>query len=226
MSEQIPKNEAKESAMRESAMGRSPGRPSGDSAIQDRMLKIALREFSTLGFRGVSLTSIAKQAGATPAMIHYYFGSKQGLYEAVLRHALEPILASLQAATGQPDSTDLLPRFIHRYMRLLAENPQVPSLIVLDVLSPGGQMRETFVRGFAGRGARGLRDLIRRAQKIGTLRADLDPDHAALALLSMAIFPFIGRPVAGQLLEYSIEPERIDELAEHSLRIFYAGAGP
>lgn len=208
------------------ATARSPGRPSGDSAIRERMLEIALREFSAHGFRGVSLTSIAKEAGATPAMIHYYFGNKQGLYEAVLQHALGPILASLQAATEQPpEDEDLLPRFVHDYMRLLAENPQVPSLIVRDVLSPGGQMRDTFVRGFAGRGGRGLRELIRRARKLGALRADLDPDHAALSLLSMAVFPFVGRPVAGQVLEYSIDPERIGELAEHTVQLFYNGAG-
>ena len=208
------------------AAPRRPGRPSDDPAIRDRMLEIALHEFSAHGFRGVSVTAIAKQAGATPAMIHYYFDSKQGLYEAVLEHALGPILQRLQEATGHPPGVgDLLPRFVHDYMRLLADNPQVPSLIVRDVLTPGGQMRDTFIQGFAGRGGRGLRDLVRRAQDLGALRADLDPDHTALSLLSMAVFPFVGRPVAGQVLDYSIEPGRIGELADHTLRIFYHGAG-
>ena len=69
---------------------RSPGRPSDDPAIRERMIEVALREFSAHGFRGVSVTAIAKEAGATPAMIHYYFGNKQGLYEAVLQRALGP----------------------------------------------------------------------------------------------------------------------------------------
>jgi AcrR family transcriptional regulator len=205
--------------------GRTPGRPSGDTEIRERLLEIALREFSAHGFRGVSVTAIAREAGATPAMIHYYFGNKQGLYEAVLQHALGPILVRLEAARSDPPAAeDLLPHFIHGYMRLLAENPAVPSLIVRDVLSPGGRMRETFVKGFAGRGGTGLRDLVRRAQDLGRLRGDLDPDLAALSLLSMAVFPFVARPVAGQVLEYSIEPERIDALAEHTLNLFYNGA--
>lgn len=221
MNKQTPQDKATKPAG-----ARSPGRPSGDPAIRDRMLEIALRDFSAHGFRGVSVTTIAKEAGATPAMIHYYFGNKQGLYEAVLQHALGPILARLQAATDHPaENEDLLPSFVHGYMSLLADNPQVPSLIVRDVLSPGGQMLDTFVQGFASRGGPGLRDLIRRAQKLGTVRADLNPDHAALSLLSMAVFPFIGRPVAGQVLEYSIAPERIGELAEHTLQLFYKGAG-
>lgn len=205
---------------------RSPGRPSDDPAIRERMIEVALSEFSAHGFRGVSVTAIAREAGATPAMIHYYFGNKQGLYEAVLQHALGPILARLQSATEHPpDSEDRLPRFVHDYMRLLADNPQVPSLIVRDVLTPGGQMRDTFVQGFAGRGGRGLRDLVKGAQALGTLRADLDPDLTALSLLSMAVFPFVGRPVAGQVLDYSIDPGRIGELAEHTLQLFYHGAG-
>lgn len=204
---------------------RTPGRPSGETAIRDRLLEIALREFSSHGFRGVSVTTIAKEAGATPAMIHYYFGNKQGLYEAVLQHALGPILARLEAARSDPpEGEDLLPRFVRAYMRLLAENPAVPSLIVRDVLSPGGQMRETFLKGFASRGGSGVREMVRRAQALGRLRADLDPDLAALSLLSMAVFPFVGRPVAGQVLDYSLAPERIDELAEHTLELFYNGA--
>lgn len=205
--------------------GRTPGRPTGGSDVRRRLLDVAMRQFAGHGFRGVSVTTIAAEAGATPAMIHYYFGSKQGLYEAVLEHALGPILARLRAALDEPSGDDdVLPGFVRGYMRLLAENPEVPSLIVRDVLSPGGRMRETFVHGFAARGGRGLRELILRAQRFGRLRAGLDPDHAALSLLSMAVFPFVGRPVAGRVLDYSIEPERIDELAEHTLAVFYRGA--
>ncbi|OOE45382.1 TetR/AcrR family transcriptional regulator [Salinivibrio kushneri] len=204
---------------------RTPGRPCGDSNIRERLLEVALREFSTHGFRGVSVTVIAKEAGATPAMIHYYFGNKQDLYEAVLQHALGPILAQLEAARSDPPvDEDLLPRFIQGYMRLLAENPAVPSLIVRDVLSPGGQMRETFLKGFASRGGSGVRDLVKRAQKLGKLRADIDPDLATLSLLSMAVFPFVGQPIAGQVLDYSLAPERIEVLAEHTLNLFYKGA--
>lgn len=91
---------------------RSPGRPSDDPAIRERMIEVALSEFSAHGFRGVSVTAIAKQSGATPAMIHYYFGNKQGLYEAVLQHALGPILSRLQSATEYtPDGEDPLPRW-------------------------------------------------------------------------------------------------------------------
>ena len=63
---------------------RSPGRPSSDAAIKERMLAVAMDEFSAHGFRGVSVTTIAKAVGATTAMIHYYFGNKQGLYDYVL----------------------------------------------------------------------------------------------------------------------------------------------
>lgn len=214
-----------EKAARTKRAARTPGRPSGDTEIRDRLLEVALREFSSHGFRGVSVATIASEAGATPAMIHYYFGNKQGLYEAVLQHALGPILARLEAVRASPpEGEDLLPRFVHGYMRLLSENPAVPSLIVRDVLSPGGRMRKTFLEGFASRGGSGVRELVRRAQALGRLRDDLDPDLAALSLLSMAVFPFVGRPVAGQVLDYSLEPARIDELAEHTVNLFYNGA--
>lgn len=190
------------------------------------MLEIAMSEFAAHGFRGVSVTTIAKEAGVTPAMIHYYFGNKQGLYEAVLADALGPLLAQLSDTVAHPPGKeDMLPHFLRSYMRLLAKNPQVPSLIVRDVLTPEGQMRDLFLQDFAGRGGRGLRELVIRAQKLGALRAELDPDHTALSLLSMAIFPFVGHPVSGKVLAYSLAPENIDALADHTLQLFYQGAG-
>lgn len=205
---------------------RNPGRPSENEAIKERMLEIAMNEFAAHGFRGVSVTTIAREAGVTSAMIHYYFGNKQGLYEAVLAHALGPLLAQLNATIAEPPGKqDMLPHFLRSYMRLLAENPQVPSLIVRDVLTPDGEMRDLFLQDFAGRGGRGLRELVIRAQTLGTLKPELDPDLTALSLLSMAVFPFVGRPVAGQVLSYSLDPKAIDSLAAHTLTLFYQGAG-
>lgn len=205
---------------------RGPGRPAGDPELREQLLNVALDAFSEHGFNGASVSAIARAAGATPAMIHYYFGTKTRLYQAVLSRAFEPLLSRLAAATADaPDDEDLLPHFVRGYMRVLAEFPQVPSLVVRDVLSPHGRMREVFVQVFASRGGTGIRELVSRARRHGRLRPDLDLNLATLSLLSMTVFPFLGAPVASQVLDYSLDPGQIDQLADHTIELFYRGAG-
>ena len=48
------------------------------------------------GFGNVSTRRIAAAAGTTPAMIHYYFGDKLGLYRAMIESAVQPLIDSVQ----------------------------------------------------------------------------------------------------------------------------------
>lgn len=205
---------------------RSPGRPAKDLALREQLLEVARREFAAHGFRGTSVAEIAKAADATPAMIYYYFSNKRGLYRAMLEQTLGPFLANLEAGLKEAGSDDeALPVFVRAYMNLLAASPDIPALILRDVLSPGGEMRDDFVKGFAGRAAPVVRRALQQGIESGRLRADLDPDLATLSLLSLVVFPFMSAPVASQVLDYSPTPEGVERLAGHVLEMFYRGAG-
>ena len=63
-----------------------PGRPvksDGDPDLRDRILDVAEELFARRGYEAVSTREVARQAGATPAMIHYYFRTKRQLFDAV-----------------------------------------------------------------------------------------------------------------------------------------------
>lgn len=205
---------------------RSPGRPAEDLALRQQLLEVARREFSTHGFRGTSVAEIAKAAGATPAMIYYYFSNKRGLYRAMLEQTLGPFLSNLETGLKDAGSSDAaLPVFVRAYMNLLAASPEIPALILRDVLSPGGEMRDEFVKNFAGRAAPVVRRALQQGIESGRLRADLDPDLATLSLLSLVVFPFMSAPVTSRVLDYSPTSEGVERLAGHVLNMFYRGAG-
>lgn len=65
---------------------RRPRRTPAES--RDQILRAATREFVTHGFAGARINRIVKKAGSNPRMIYHYFGSKSGLYIAVLEEAL------------------------------------------------------------------------------------------------------------------------------------------
>src|SRR5512135_727129 len=76
---------------------RGPGRPAGgDAAVRAALLQNARVLFLKHGFAEVSTRRIAAAAATTPAMIHYYFGDKLGLYRAMLEEAMGPLLERLR----------------------------------------------------------------------------------------------------------------------------------
>lgn len=64
--------------------------PVGDA--RGRLLEAALKVFAVYGFEGASTRMLVKEAGVNISAIPYYFGGKEGLYEAVIRHIISMAL--------------------------------------------------------------------------------------------------------------------------------------
>jgi len=69
------------------------------------ILAVAIEEFANHGLSGARVSAIAERIQTTKAMVYYYFGSKAGLYEAVLERAY----ADIRQAEAQLDLARLDP---------------------------------------------------------------------------------------------------------------------
>ena len=78
------------------------------------------------------------------------------------------------------------------------------------MLAEKGRFRATFIRDVAGRQAPLVMELLQRARAAGRLRKDLDVSLAALSLMSLCIFPFLARTVAGPVLGLKYDDEEIE----------------
>lgn len=200
------------------------GRPAGREPEQVRsaLLYAARQHFSQRDFKAVSVRELAKTAGVNPAMVNYYFGDKQGLYDAMVRESIGPLLEAIEQAE-QPDTQLSLDELLHRYISILARNPWLPNLVVREVFYGSSEFRDTFVRRFAARLAAAFKQRLERDRNCSLLRKDLDPALATLSLISMAAFPFIARPVVEKTLELEVNADFAQPLIEHTLRIFHFG---
>jgi TetR/AcrR family transcriptional regulator len=202
---------------------RRPGRPAQSAGeVRESLLDAARTLFLRYGFRAVSSRQVAAAAGVNPAMIHYYFDGKEGLYRAMLESAIAPVISRLSAMVGDPSAVDLH-GLMRAYMRTMAANPWIPGLIVREVLSPDGSFRQMFVRDFAGRFAPMLRSVIAREVEAGRLRGDLDPSLTVVSLLSLALFPFVSLPITSRVLGIETNESGLDKLIVHTLRVFQRG---
>ena len=85
---------------------------------RDKILDAATRLFAASDSRGASLRAIAREAGVNSALIHYHFGSREGLFEAAILNALAPVQARRHAmietfrSDGPPSAGKLARLFV------------------------------------------------------------------------------------------------------------------
>lgn len=72
-------------------------------ATRAKLIRAARRHFAVHGFEGSSVREIQRIAGVNPAAVHYHFGSKEGLYRAVIDASLSHIQAERIAAFNAID---------------------------------------------------------------------------------------------------------------------------
>jgi TetR/AcrR family transcriptional regulator len=206
---------------------RRVGRPAEEHRREVRVrLGAAARElFSTLGFEAVSLRQVAESAGVTPAMVHYYFGGKNGLWIAVLEDYLEEALGSMLAARAEFEAPGGLELYLSRHTEILGRQPWVAPLLFREVILGGGPSAE-FVQRFPAQLRELLRGAIAKARQRGELAHDLDTELLILSLLSAAVFPFLVRPMVERLFAAPVDTAFAARWAAHAARLFFKGAKP
>ena len=202
--------------------GRPPGQ--GSTLMREDILDAAEDLFARQGFAATSLREVAEVVGANPAMVHYYFGSKEALLRQVVERITEPLAASLaeMKAAGQVRSEDLV-RLLFSALKM---NPNMPLLMVREVMLPGGTMRDHFLAEIAPRLGGAFPGILAGEQEQGRIATDLDPNIISLLLLSLSIFPFIARNIAKQGLDISYDDKGLAELERHISRLLEGGVRP
>jgi TetR/AcrR family transcriptional regulator len=104
------------------------------------ILAAAEIEFATNGFAAARTESIAARANVVKGLIFHYFKSKEGLYEAVLLRAYQPLSEALNKSFDKNlNATDALMTFVGRLLAAMTEHPLSPVIFVLESIQGGGE---------------------------------------------------------------------------------------
>lgn len=192
--------------------------------MRNALLDAASKLFLKHGFERVTARQIAAAAGTTPAMIHYYFDNKLGLFRAMLERTIQPMREALARALADTSTRPIdVTLLMGLHIRTVAANPWIPTFVLNEVFADKGRFRATFIRDIASRMAPSLIEVIERGRAGGRFRADIDPRLAVLSLISLCVFPFISRAVSGPVLGVKVDGEDLERFIEHTARLFISG---
>lgn len=216
---------AKSRSKAASARGRSPGRPAGDSAdLRERLLDAAIACYARRGIAATSLRAIATEANVTPGLLHYYFGDRGQLQQAVVEERLMPAFDSVRVRLGASDDiAALVAGFVAGIADAVARNPWLPSLWVREVLCEGGALRELLFERLAPQMPQMLAQRFAAAQRAGRLNPDLDPRLLVVSLVGLTLFPAAGAPIWRRM--FDAEELDAEALRHHTIALLDAGIG-
>jgi len=197
--------------------------PKATESLRSRLIKAALDCFLADDYHNVTTRRIAECAGGNVSMIRYYFGSKEGLYEEMIRETLSPLLDVLDGPLLS--STAGFAEFLGLYYKTMSARPEFPRLI-LKVLAlrhgPGRRFIQQMLERGRTRGAHKVADL--KAQ--GLLAAAIDPDILRLAFVSLAMTPMLLKDIFEEQMERPMDDAFLERLATFNGHLFSAGLAP
>ncbi|NNG05663.1 MAG: TetR family transcriptional regulator [Inquilinus sp.] len=109
-----------------------------------RILEAAEAVFAEAGFTGASMQAIAEKAGLPKANLHYYFGTKEGLYRTLLSHILDMWVDAFEHIAPERDPAEALAAYIRDKMRWSRTRPLASKVFANEVIH-GAQQIEGYL---------------------------------------------------------------------------------
>lgn len=158
-----------------------------DSETRTRILRVALKRFANAGYAGVSVQDIVDDAKVTKPTLYYYFGSKAGLYQALVGHAHDERFRLMQeAASRGKNLSEQLVEILTALFDFLHKNRDLMRLTWATAFAAPGEIPQQVSSIQKGmRNFSFLKDLIQKAVKGKLLNPAFDSSELAMGIYGM-----------------------------------------
>ena len=181
--------------------GEREGRKNDPAKTREDILRVATEEFSAYGLSGGRVDAIAEKTRTSKRMIYYYFGSKEGLYLAVLEKAYRKI-RSLEAdleLAGMPP-VEALRTLIASTFDHDENNPDFVRLVSIENIHHANHMKRSSEIGELNISiVKTIGDILERGRKEGVFRREIDAVDLHMLISAFCFFRVSNRYTFGTI---------------------------
>lgn len=165
---------------------------------EEKILHAAKTVFINKGMDGARMQEIADEAGINKALLHYYFRSKQKLFEAIFTHLFKQIFPNLIKLMISEEPIDQkLKEFIGSYIDVLTKNPKLPAFVLREINRNANSLGQMFKNH--GIQPKVMLAMFESEMEEGNI-VRMNPRDIMLNILSMCLFPFAAQPLMQLML--------------------------
>ena len=165
-----------------------------DKNTEQRILQSAKNVFHKKGLGGARMQEIADDAAINKAMLHYYFRSKEKLFDAVFEEALRKFLPKVKELLNvELPLFKKIEYFVEHYISHLLENSHVPFFIIYEINQNPDKLSKLLVKKTDLSPDVFINQIKTAIDK--KIINKIDPRQVMLNMISMCVFPFLWKPI-------------------------------
>lgn len=160
---------------------------------EEKILNAAQNVFIQKGMDGARMQEIANEAGINKALLHYYFRTKQKLFEAIFKTVFNQIFPNImEMVHSELPIEEKLGFFIEKYIDILMRNPFLPTFILKEI-NRDPEFLATVIKGH-GIHPKEIFAMFEKEMDAGKIRK-MDPRDLLINVLALSIFPIAAKPL-------------------------------
>jgi AcrR family transcriptional regulator len=184
--------------------------PDTKTTILDRSIPL----FAAKGYSGVSMRDIAKTVGISSAALYHHFPNKQALYLAAMERAFADKARTItETVRSEGTALQRLERFIERFTRLMAEDPDFRMLLQRELLDGDQQRLQLLAEQVFSEPFTVVSGLA------SELAPECDPHLMTISLAGLVLFHFEATPLRQFLPGMRADHNRPEVIARHITRL-------
>lgn len=180
-----------------------------------RILEAAKQVFVLQGMNGTAMQHIADEAEISRTSLHYYFRSKDKLYEAVLQDLIGRFTAQVNVImTRELPFPEKLKLFVHEYIDLFKDNPFLLNFILNEL----NKNPERIILLLSSDLYPDFRDRV--TAELQHYNPDISASQFMMNMISMCVFPFVARPLVHHMF-FEGKKDAFEEFIEERKTIVF-----
>jgi AcrR family transcriptional regulator len=167
---------------------------------QELILTAAKSVFAQKGYAGARMQEIADEAGINKALLHYYYRSKEKLFEQVFEEAVQKLLRPVGVFLADDSALfQKIRNLCHHYYSVLLELPFIPNFVINELSLDPERIIKILQTVGVSEGKETTIHQIERSIRQGEIR-DIDPSELIWNIMCLCVFPFLSKPIASNIL--------------------------
>jgi TetR/AcrR family transcriptional regulator len=170
-----------------------------EKQTEQHILDAAKKVFYAKGYAGARMQEIADEAKINKAMLHYYFRSKEKLFDRIFAESFQNLFPKImQIFIDDLTFEQKVESFFDKYIDFLLSNPHLPGFVLHELTHNPKGLSEMFDKSLP----MPRKDLLKNVFDMpeGYMQG-LDERQLFTNLLSWAIFPFVARPILSEVYD-------------------------
>lgn len=167
---------------------------SEDLQTQEQILKAAKQIFQERGFAGARMQEIADEAGINKSMLHYYFRSKDKLFQEVFQDSVRQFLPEIfRVLNTDLELAPKIKKLVETYYETFRVQPHLPRFVIHEM----NQHPDRFKKFVSREGFKIPEHFIKQLRaevEAGTMQK-IDPREFIINTIGLCVFPLIARPM-------------------------------